>query len=168
MLFRSRIFTVLILLVAAASNSAFANDDAALAEKKQLAAKFLQVTEGEQLGMQMAEAVIGQFRSFYTRGDRQLPDAVWGEIVDEIRSVFQDAMPELMDSTAQIYADHFTQTELQEILVFYQTDTGRKTLEMLPQIMDESIRQSQSWAQKLVPTVQQRVADRLDQMEATP
>ena len=47
-------------------------------------------------------------------------------------------MAESMQDAAPIYARHFTEAELRDILAFYHTPTGVKALQRLPQVLAES------------------------------
>ena len=46
----------------------------------------------------------------------------------------------LKDDIVAIYMEEFTEKELQEILAFYQTPTGRKAIEKMPQLMAKGAR----------------------------
>ena len=52
-----------------------------------------------------------------------------------------------------LYTDAFTEAELKELLAFYQTPTGRKVLEQMPQLMAHSAQLTQDRLQKAVPEV---------------
>jgi uncharacterized protein len=47
-------------------------------------------------------------------------------------------MAEAMQDAAPIYARHFTEPELRDILAFYRTPTGVKALQRLPHVLAES------------------------------
>ena len=46
---------------------------------------------------------------------------------------------ELEPQFADIYARHYTKSELQDILDFYNSPTGKKSLQLMPKIMAESM-----------------------------
>jgi hypothetical protein len=48
-------------------------------------------------------------------------------------------MADVMQDAAPIYARHFTEQELRDILAFYRTPTGVKALQRLPQVLAESM-----------------------------
>lgn len=68
---------------------------------------------------------------------------VWAKDLNEIAAMLvKEYTPrgeELVDATARIYASHFTETELRDILAFYQTPLGRKMIVEEPKILDESM-----------------------------
>jgi uncharacterized protein len=68
---------------------------------------------------------------------------IWAKDLNEIAAMMlKEYAPrgeELVDATARIYASHFTETELRDILAFYQTPLGRKMIVEEPKILDESM-----------------------------
>jgi uncharacterized protein len=56
---------------------------------------------------------------------------------------------ELIDETARIYASHFTEGELQQILTFYQSPLGRKMVNEEPKALDESMANAGNFGDKL-------------------
>lgn len=52
------------------------------------------------------------------------------------------------EDMAKLYAKHYTASELKDIKTFYLTPTGQKALNIMPQVMMESIQLSQS---KILP-----------------
>ena len=49
---------------------------------------------------------------------------------------FED--PELNPELAKVYENTFTNEEMEELIVFYKTPVGQKTLQTMPQVMQES------------------------------
>lgn len=81
-------------------------------------------------------------------------------IVREILSrAFADGS--LQDELAGIYARHFSQDEVEAMIEFYETPVGRKTIELLPVIMNESVTVAQGWAARVIPTLEGDLLQRL-------
>lgn len=70
--------------------------------------------------------------------------------------VFTD--PELIDSVVKLYETKFTKAELEELIKFYKTPVGRKSLDSLPSIMSETAQLGQQYAQKNSAQFQQDIA----------
>jgi hypothetical protein len=68
---------------------------------------------------------------------------MWAKDLNEVAAKLErDYAPkvnELVDASARIYASHFTETELKELLTFYQTPLGRKVIVEEPKALDESM-----------------------------
>jgi uncharacterized protein len=56
----------------------------------------------------------------------------------EFETGMTTTMAEAMQDAAPIYARHFTEPELRDILAFYRTPTGVKALQRLPQVLAET------------------------------
>jgi uncharacterized protein len=84
----------------------------------------------------------------------QITDALWPQVeaqahadkiddatLNELRQAFDRIqvafVGEAMKEAPQIYARHFTVTELHELATFYRSPTGAKALHVLPQVMGE-------------------------------
>jgi hypothetical protein len=65
----------------------------------------------------------------------------------------------LKDDIVAIYMEEFTEKELEEILAFYETPTGRKTIEKMPQLMAKG-------AQLGVLRVQQNIGELQEMIRA--
>jgi len=52
-----------------------------------------------------------------------------------------------------IYVKHYTEKELNDILVFYKSDTGMKLIEKMPLVAQESMMVSQSMMKDLMPKI---------------
>jgi hypothetical protein len=71
------------------------------------------------------------------------------EVAAKLRTDLAPRFSELTNEMAAFYASEFSEQELKDILVFYQSPTGKKLLERQPQVIDRSMRFAQEWANKL-------------------
>jgi uncharacterized protein len=71
------------------------------------------------------------------------------EIADKMRTDLAPRFAELSEEMARLYATHFTDQELKAILVFYQSQAGKKLLDQQPTVVDDSMKFAQEWANKL-------------------
>jgi hypothetical protein len=69
--------------------------------------------------------------------------AFWKKFRDKVRT--QD----LVDMIVPIYARHFTQEELEQLLAFYQSPIGKRMVEEQPLIVKESMEVGAEWGRKL-------------------
>jgi hypothetical protein len=78
---------------------------------------------------------------------------MWSKDINEVAANmhrdYDSRVNELIDATARIYATHFTETELKEMLSFYQTPLGKKMVAEEPKVMDESMANAGTWADNL-------------------
>jgi uncharacterized protein len=71
------------------------------------------------------------------------------EVADIVQKDYDSRLNGLIDETARIYASHFTDGELKDILAFYQTPLGRKMVVEEPKALDESMANAGDWGDKL-------------------
>jgi uncharacterized protein len=71
------------------------------------------------------------------------------EIAVQLDRDYASRVSELVDNGARIYASHFTETELKEILTFYQSPLGRKMVIEEPRALDESMATAGEFANNL-------------------
>jgi len=62
---------------------------------------------------------------------------------------YDPRVDELVDQAARIYASHFTEPELKQLLTFYQSPVGQKAIVEEPKILDESMTNAGKWADNL-------------------
>jgi hypothetical protein len=78
---------------------------------------------------------------------------MWSKDLNEsalsVEKQFEPRVAELVDATARIYASHFTEQELRDLLTFYQSPLGQKVLTQEPKVLDESMNYAGNWADNL-------------------
>jgi hypothetical protein len=83
------------------------------------------------------------------------------EIVVKMRNDLNPRLDELNVEMARLYATRFTEPELKEVLAFYTSPTGKKMLVEQPQIVDQSLKFAQEWANKLSDEVVGKMREEL-------
>jgi len=63
---------------------------------------------------------------------------------------------EILDLVSQIYAKHFTEAELKDIVAFYKTPAGKKMVAQEPAAIKDSLDAAQQWANDFSDVVLQR------------
>ena len=59
-----------------------------------------------------------------------------------------------------IYLKHYTEEELQQMLIFYQSEVGQSMLSKMPAVVQDSVILSQSMLENLMPKIQ-KLSDEL-------
>jgi hypothetical protein len=83
------------------------------------------------------------------------------EVALKIRTNLQPRFSELTNEVAKLYASNFTEKELKDILVFYQSPAGKKLLTVQPRVIDSSMAFAQDWANKLSDEVIRTMRDEM-------
>lgn len=89
---------------------------------------------------------IDQMFNLFAQQYAQVPESVWQELKGKFQSTSLD---ELVLMLAPIYQKHLTESDLNDIIAFYQTPTGKKYALHTPLIMQESMVVGQEWGTKI-------------------
>lgn len=82
---------------------------------------------------------------------QQNPD-LQKELTESIKSIapeFEKRVSEIVDIVARVYASRFSEAELKDILDFYRSDSGKKLVTLLPNVLEESFVKTQEWGGQL-------------------
>jgi uncharacterized protein len=83
------------------------------------------------------------------------------EITAKMRADLAPRFSELTDEVARIYATHFTEAELKQVLAFYKSPVGMKLIVEQPKVGEEGLKFAQDWANKLSDQVMANMRDEL-------
>jgi uncharacterized protein len=77
------------------------------------------------------------------------------ESIQAIAPAYEKRAAEIIDIIAAVYATRFSTAELKELLVFYNSEVGKKFVAQLPSVLEESFVKTQEWGGKLSEQVVQ-------------
>ncbi|MBS7543001.1 DUF2059 domain-containing protein [Ancylobacter oerskovii] len=86
------------------------------------------------------------------------------DLIRDLRDVAKSLVPEFEARKSEItailartYATQFSEAELNELLAFYRSPTGRKLVEQRQELLDEGLKGIQAWSAKFAQEVESRV-----------
>ena len=127
----------------AAPNAAHQPSPAAV----QMAKQILETKHADNIFDPLIRGVVIKTRDFFMQ-----TNFMWGkdlnEVADNLVKQYSARSGELMSDAARIYASHFTEPELRQLLTFYQSPLGQKVLAEEPKAADESMAMAGSWGDK--------------------
>jgi hypothetical protein len=82
-------------------------------------------------------------------------------LTEEFGATFKAAAPAILEKSRDLYAERFTVAELNEILAFNRSPTGRKASRLMPEIQLEMMSFGQDVGKAAVEAVLPRIIDRL-------
>jgi uncharacterized protein len=113
-----------------------------------LAKQILEIKHVDTIFDPLIRGVVIKTRDFFMQ-----TNFMWGkdlnEVADSLIKQYSPRAGELVNDAARIYASHFTEPELKQILTFYQSPLGQKVIAEEPKTLDESMAMASSWADKL-------------------
>jgi hypothetical protein len=111
----------------------------------------------------MSSMMVGQFTSVIKQANPNIPKQLLDTLPAIVNSVIDENIPTFKQAAVLIYHKHFSHDELKQMIAFYSTDLGRKTIRVMPTLLQESMRAGQQWGQLLAPEIERRVRDRFKQ-----
>src|SRR5881409_1695630 len=97
----------------------------------------LDLTGAARLALSGMEAMVPAQRA----ANPQIPAGFWTAFLARARR----GLPQLVDSLVPVYASHFSQAELDQLVRFYESPLGKHLSEVQPLILQESMQVGQTW-----------------------
>jgi|CXWL01.1.fsa_nt_gi hypothetical protein len=133
-------------LIAVASTVPLGAEESTIApasSKERKIRELLESTGSGQLGVQVVNQMLPAFKKMVP----QAPESFWQDFMKEVK-------PEtLVELVVPIYDKYFEEAELDAIIAFYASPAGKKTVQVLPAIMAESMQVGQKWGEELAKKV---------------
>jgi hypothetical protein len=106
---------------------------------------------------QVADLVANNLTRFARARQPARADRLLAQARDVAHQVFAEHMDSLEATLAELYDRHFSHDEIRGMLAFYDSELGRKSLRVMPVLVQSSIQGMQAWAQALVPQIRERM-----------
>jgi len=97
----------------------------------------LDLTGAARLALSGMESMVPAQRA----ANPQIPGAFWDAFLARARR----SLPQLVDAIVPVYAAHFSQAELDQLVCFYESPLGKHLSEVQPLILQESMQAGQTW-----------------------
>jgi hypothetical protein len=129
--------------------------------KKRDDIKFMmEITGAEKIGDILIPQLLFKITNLLKVQKLDFPAEGTSIIKDVVTSIFKKNISSMMEKVILVYDKHFTHQEIKDILIFYNTKTGRKTISTLPSIMIESSMIGVEWAELIMPEIRQEIQKR--------
>lgn len=153
------IFSILIMLVVPNINARVIEED-----KRALIDSMLELSGGKQVVGYMAQVLTVQLVTVLQKKYGTLDQAVADIIMQEAQTIMYEEYVlsnRLNEIYYDIYDENFSTEELTEMVDFFSTPTGKRTLTTLPLISKRSQEMAQAHAKKIGPKAQDRIMKQL-------
>ena len=114
----------------------------------QTAKEIVKVTGATALFTPLIPGVVEQAKNLFLQQNPALGKDL-NEIAVQMRTDLAPRMEELNAEVAKLYATHFTEAELKDLLTFYKTPVGMKLISEQPKVGEEGLKFAQNWANQL-------------------
>ena len=110
----------------------------------------LEMTGSGKLGVQVASNMMAAFQKSYTTVDEKC----WDDFAKEIKA------EDLVNLIIPIYDKYYTEDDIDQLTSFYNTPTGKKMIETLPIVTQESMTAGQAWGKLIGEKVIQQLTEK--------
>jgi hypothetical protein len=125
--------------------AAASDTDARLAAARRM----METTGAMALAAQLIDALEGQLVAALSQANPGREAQVRQVVTELLLPEFRTRVGELEAPILRIWADAFTAAEMEEIIAFYATPAGRKTLSVMPQLSQQSGMLGMAWGQRV-------------------
>jgi hypothetical protein len=102
-----------------------------------LAQELMQATLVDQLQREMIEQSWTQAQAMIRQAAPKLSDELIAALRPEFEAIAREQLAKTLRDTPTLYAKFFSAQELRDMLDFYRTPTGKKTIEVMPALYAE-------------------------------
>lgn len=136
-------------------------------EKKKLVDTLLEQTgqSASAVSMQLTDLFSRQMILHLKRSNPNTNPRAFDILQEEVAAVVNEEIFEngaLEEMTYPIYDKYFTESDLEKMIEFNNTDAGEKMIREMPNVMRESMLAGQEFSQTLGPKIQQRLLARFE------
>lgn len=118
-----------------------------MSEKEKDIRKLLDMTGAGQLGKQLMDQMLAQFKQAMPR----VPEKFWDEVAKET------SVEQLVEMVVPVYDGNFEHEDIKGLIAFYESPLGKKLIAAQPQIMKESMAAGQKWGMEVAARIVKRL-----------
>lgn len=109
----------------------------------------LKITKTDQLAIQGMDQMISMFKN----SNSDVSTQFWDEFKKEVD------VNSLIDLMVPIYDKYYSENEIEELTVFYNSPIGKKTIDTLPKLTQESMLVGQQWGMQMGQKIQAKLKE---------
>lgn len=144
----------LLLLLAVCSFPAvnFAADPVASGDPAKIAdiRKLISLTGGDKVGEQMIDQMIKSFSAY----NPNIPAEFWADFKKDIDT------NKITEMNVPVYDKYLSADEIKETIKFYESSVGKKLIEVLPKILEETYTAGEQWGYEVGTKLQNKLIEK--------
>lgn len=119
-------------------------------EKVKNIKKLLELTGSGKIGVQAMQNMLNTFKSSFPSVDEKF----WDDFSNEVKAEDLDAL------VIPIYDKYYTDSDIKQLIEFYNSPVGRKMTEKMPVILQESMEAGKEWGKQIAEKVLTRLKEK--------
>ncbi|UUX51883.1 DUF2059 domain-containing protein [Nisaea acidiphila] len=134
------------------------------AEKRAAIEALLVETDALKLGAEIGKQLINGIKPVFKKAVPNITDEALDVVVEETLFSVEKAQSGLIDQYVLIYDRYFEADEIDDLRVFYRTPTGKKSLKVMPLLMQDAVQIGQTLSKDVMQDAMPRIVERLEAM----
>lgn len=135
----------------------FSAQPSSAADKQGKIRELIEITGSLKLGEQVMNTLMPQLFEMLRKANRDIPAEAMAAIEAAATDEMRKAMPELLEPMVRLHDRHFTEQEVDALLAFYRSPVGRKVIEKMPLITQQSMAMGHAWGESVGRRLVERV-----------
>jgi hypothetical protein len=131
-------------------------------EKYQDIELLIEMTGGKEVLKRVNETFQDSFANFIKKDNPNIDERIVDIMKEEIVNVMNENIDFFLASQAKSYNKYFTHVEIKELIQFYQSEVGRKFIQIYPSLIQDIMNEAQIFSVYLQPKIEERVRKRLE------
>ncbi len=144
-----------------AVNSAPSSAQSADFAKQKAIVELMEITGAKKMLPQLARQAMSGMIESLRRANPKLDERAAAIVREEVTKAMSEHSPAMLAAIVKIYNKHFSEKEIRDVIAFYKTPTGRKTLHLMPKLMRDSIMSNMKILRAMMPDLSLRIRQRL-------
>jgi len=129
-----------------AQEAAPASDPAKIADIR----KLISLTGGDKVGEQMIDQMIKSFSAY----NPNIPAEFWTEFKKDVDT------NKITEMNIPVYDKYLTADEIKETIKFYESAVGKKLIEVLPKVLEETYTAGEQWGYEVGTKLQNKLIEK--------
>ena len=157
-------YAAILTLVLTGPAMAFAQDTAP--EHRSDIVRLLELTHAVEMGEELGGAMADEMINMLKASQPSLPPRVFEIIREESVAFVKDAVggdEGMLEDIIAVYADQLSPEDTRELVGFYETPTGRRIADAMPEIQRRSMQVGQAWGERMGPGLGVAITERLQE-----
>ncbi len=138
--------SLLILSLCVLSLSANAQSTSKIQKINQL----LELTGSGKMAIQMMDQIMGSFKTTHSKTSEDFLKEFKKEVKAE----------DLTNMIIPIYDKHYTESDIDQLIAFYNSPIGKKMISTMPQVIQESMVVGQTWGKQIIEKIQAKLKEK--------
>jgi len=131
-------------------------------ENLEPALELIEVTNADAILEQMVPAILAQQSVLLRRERPGLSEDQLRSFRAHLRDRIEGAHREFLQRMARLYLKHLSEEEIETLSAFYQTPVGRKSVEVMPRVMAETVAMGDAWGRQVGERARARYEESLE------